>query len=328
MHKILTLIITGAILYMIFQQNMAGITIPDHLKNQSKLVEKQNQENEVSGTFLEKTLSSVMINILKSSEGRMFMESMLQPMNKAVAGSGSGFEMNNDNFIKSLFRIRSFGEGTVGPVSCGHVVTVHYKILGNDSNVLEDKVATFTLGTEQVAPGLDAVIVGMKIGETRHAVISNKYFMKNADDKLRSFKVNVLLKEVIPQNFIDDSVKIFDDQIAYQVPLVCGNKVIYDAKITNLTNNEIIYNSESLGKKINMKIGNLNYPMIFSHALHNKIPVGTRTIIAKGKFLKSYISDNSAIFPNKVLNIDDYFMIELYNFDNPTKPMTFPYKEE
>ena len=91
-----------------------------------------------------------MINILKSDEGRMFMESMLQPMNKTVAGSGSGFKMNNDNFIQSIFKINSFGDGEKGPASCGHIVTVHYKILNIQNTVLEDKVVTFPLGSEKI----------------------------------------------------------------------------------------------------------------------------------------------------------------------------------
>jgi FKBP-type peptidyl-prolyl cis-trans isomerase len=332
MQKILTLIITGAILYMIFQQNAEKIKTPDKPNRQPTQTERGQEatpETQASGTFFEKTLSSVMINVLKSDEGRIFMESLLQPMNKTVSGSGSGFMMNNDNFIQSIFKINSFGEGEKGPASCGHIVTVHYKILNNQNVVLDEKVTTFPLGSEKIAPGLDAVIVGMRTGETRHATISSKYFQETAQDKLSSFKVNVLLKEIIPQNFIDDDVKIFDDEIAYRIPLMCGNKAIYDAKITKLSNNEVIYNSEDSGKRISMKIGNLSYPMIFSHALHNKIPVGTRTVISKGKFFKSYASENSTIFPNKELPEDEYFMVEFYNFhDNIlTKPGTFPSRQ-
>jgi FKBP-type peptidyl-prolyl cis-trans isomerase len=332
MQKILTLIITGAILYMLFQQNIEKIKTPDSTNKQPTQIENNQEttkDNQVSGTFFEKTLSSVMINVLKSDEGRMFMESMLQPVNKTIAGSGSGFKMNNDNFIQSIFNINSFGEGEKGPASCGHIVTVHYKILSNQDVVLDENVATFPLGSEKIAPGLDAVIVGMKTGETRHATISSKYFQDADQDTLRSFKVNVLLKEIIPQNFIDNDVRIFDDQIAYRIPLMCGNKAVYDAKITKLSNNEVIYNSENSRKRISMKIGNLNYPMIFSHALHNKIPVGTRTVIAKGKFFKSYASENSTILPDKILADDEYFMVEFYNFhDNIlTKPGTFPTRQ-
>ena len=328
MQKLLTLGITAAILYMIFQNGLDRNSPTEHLNNTSGEA-KQNQiepkKTQITGTFFEKTLSNMMINVLKSDEGRMFMESVLQPMNKTVAGSGNGFQMNNDSFIKSIFQINSFGKGELGPASCGHIVTIHYKILNNQNVVLEDKTTTFPLGSEKVAPGLDAVIVGMKTGETRNATISSKYFQDTSKTSITSFKLSVRLKDIMPQNFIDDSVKIFDDQIAYRIPLMCGNKIIYDAKITKLSNNKVIYSSEQSGKKINMKIGNLNYPMIFSHSLHNKIPVGTRTVIAKGKFFKSFVSNNSTVLPNTTLPDDEYFMVEFYNFDETilTKPMIF-----
>lgn len=330
MQKLLTLIITGAIIYMIFQQNVNSIKAPEHLRPKDDTQQEQTsdkQETELTGSFFEKTLSSVLINVLKTDEGRMFMESMLQPMNKSVAGSGSGFQMNNDSFINSIFKISTFGEGEKGPASCGHIVTVQYKILSTGNVVLEEKTATFPLGSGKIAPGLDAVIVGMKTGQTRHATITSKYIPETAQDKVSMFKINVLLKEIVPDNFIGDDVKIFDDQLAYRIPLVCANKAIYDAKITRLGNGEIVYNSADIGKKINMVIGNLNYPVIFSHALHNKIPVGTRTVIAKGKLFKSYASDHSTIFPDKKLPENEYFMVEFFNFDDSilTKSTTFPH---
>ena len=330
MQKLLTLIITGAIIYMIFQQKVNSIKAPEHLRPKDDTQQEQTsdkQEAELTGSFFEKTLSSVLINVLKTDEGRMFMESMLQPMNKSVAGSGSGFQMNNDSFINSIFKISTFGEGEKGPASCGHIVTVQYKILSTSNVVLEEKTATFPLGSGKIAPGLDAVIVGMKTGQTRHATITSKYIPETAQDKVSMFKINVLLKEIVPDNFIGDDVKIFDDQLAYRIPLVCANKAIYDAKITRLGNGEIVYNSADIGKKINMVIGNLNYPVIFSHALHNKIPVGTRTVIAKGKLFKSYASDHSTIFPDKKLPENEYFMVEFFNFDDSilTKSTTFPH---
>ncbi len=256
------------------------------------------------------------MNVLKTDEGRLFLESLIQPMNKSVAGSGASFEMNSDKFINALFKINTFGNGEKGPASCGHIVTVQYKILSLTNTLLEENTATFPLGSNKIAPGLDAVIVGMKTGQTRHATISSKYFPETYSNKLSAFKVNVLLKEIMPENFVDNNVKIFDDQLSYKIPLFCGGKAVYDAKITKLSDGKVIYNSVDTGKKISMQIGNLSYPMIFSHSLHNKIPVGNRTVIAKGKLFKSYASNFSTIFPENSLPEDEYFMVEFFNFDN------------
>ena len=335
MQKFLTLIVTGAIIYMIFQQNVQSIKVPEHLVPDNKKQQENNQTaapQELSGSFFEKTLSSVLINVLKTDEGRMFMESLLQPMNKSVAGSGSGFAMNNDNFINSMFKITTFGEGEKGPASCGHIVTVHYKILSTDNVLIKENTATFPLGADKEIPGLNAVIVGMKTGQTRHATITNKYLANdNADNKIKTFKVNVLLKEIIPENFINnDGVKIFDDQLAYRTPLVCGNDAIYDARITSLKDGKVIYTSEDMGQKISMQIGNLHYPVIFSYALHNKIPIGTRTVIAKGRLFKSFASKYSTIFPSTTLPENEYFMVEFFNFDNSimTPKATFPVHDD
>ena len=75
------------------------------------------------------------------------------------------------------------------------------------------------------------------------------------------------------ENVIDDKVKIFDDQIAYRIPLVCANKAIYDAKITRLSDGEVLYNSVDLGKKINMVIVKIK------HTLRNDF------CISRGTFL-------------------------------------------
>jgi len=319
MQKLLTLIITGAIIYMIFQQNMKSLSPPEHLRPDAKKEQEKEgpaKATNMTGTFFERTLSSVLTNVLKTEEGRMFLESMFQPMNKPLAGSSSGFQMNNDSFVNSIFKIKTFDKGKKGPASCGHVVTVQYKILTTANLVIEEGTKTFSLGSGKIAPGVDAVIVGMKTGQTRHATINSKYIPETSANKISAFKVNVLLKEIIPDNFIGEDVKIFDDQIAYKIPLVCGNKAVYHAKITKLSDGKVIYNSQDSAKKINMVIGNMNYPMIFSHALHNKIAVGTRTVIAKGKKFKSYSTNSSIIFPEKQLPENEYFMLELFDFDN------------
>jgi hypothetical protein len=255
----------------------------------------------------------VLSNVLKTNEGRLFLESLLQPM-KDSDGINEGFKMNSDNFVNSLFEINTTGVGGKGPASCGHIVKVDYKIFAANNALVEQNAATFPLGSGKIAPGLDAVIVGMKVGQTRHATISSKYFKDTANDKTSVFKVNILLQDIMPDNFADNDVKIFDDQLAYKMPLLCGSLAVYDVKITSLRDNNIIYNSVGTGNKISMQLGNLAYPMIFSHALHNKIPIGTRTVIAKGKLFKSYASANSAIFPEKTLPEDEYFMIEFFKF--------------
>jgi len=81
---------------------------PEHLQKPGTTSEEQKPA-EFSGNFIEKTISSVLLNVLKTDEGRLFLESLIQPMNKAVAGSGNGFEMNSELIACFVFKIsRSF----------------------------------------------------------------------------------------------------------------------------------------------------------------------------------------------------------------------------
>lgn len=330
MHKTLSLMIAAAILYMVVQLQkekepekivpVEAVSLPATEVPKSTTLEISPQ-----GNFLEKTLSKVLINVLKTEDGRLFFENILQPSNTPLAGSDQSYKINNVNFINSMFKINSFGQGTVGPASCGHIVKVHYQILSLNNTTIDDQVKTFTLGSRTVMPGLDSVIVGMKIGETRQAIIPPKYAYLNAKESALSsgldpesyYKVNVTLQELLPYNFArDDEVKIFDDEIAYKIPLLCGDKAVFDAKIIKLSTGSIIYNSGSSGAKISMKIGDLRYPMIFSHSLYGKIPRGTRTVIAKGENFASLANKVSVIFPKEQLPSDEYFMLELSKFEN------------
>lgn len=326
MQKILSLLITLAILYAVIQlqhEKDSSTVITASINSTNENIPQNHQTVnqttvDVEGNFLEKTLSKVLINVLKTEDGKMFFENILQPMNKPLAGSGQSFKINNTNFMNSIFKINTYGKGTVGPASCGHIVTIKYQ---TQSDVLSDeKILTYKLGSRSNILGLDNIIVGMMVGQTRQAVIPSKYLGKetqaNENYNISGFlKINVTLQEILPQNFVkDDEVKIYDDEIAYRMPLLCGNRAIFDAKIIKLSNSQVIYDSSINGSKINMTIGQMDYPLIFSHSLFGKIPIGTRTVIAKGKVFQSLSSGISKIFPNEQLPASEYFMLELSNF--------------
>jgi len=277
--------------------------------------------NELTGNFLERTLSSVLINVLKTEDGRIFFENILKPMNKPLNHNKQSFKVNNTDFINSMFQIKTFGEGEVGPASCGHVVTINYQISDMQGALIDEQTKTYPLGSRPIIAGLDAIVVGMMVGQSRSAVIPPKYGYKDSPNKKASidpdqpYKINVVLKEILPHNFVrSDEVKVFDDEIAYQQPLMCGDKVVFDAKITKLTNSTVLYDSNEQGKKINMTIGDVYNPLIFSFALHGKIPSGVRTIIAKGRTFKALGSNINKITLKSAMEPEEYFMLELMNF--------------
>lgn len=333
MQKVLTLLITAVILYMIIQHNKGNLSPSTNRSQTENNVTEQEKGDksdipDLDGNFLEKTLSKVIINTLKTEEGRLFIENLFTPMDQPIAGSGKGYKLNNNNLINSMFNIKTFGEGVGGAVSCGHMVTVRYNVTTLNNLEVVNKTDTYPLGNQESnIPGLDAIIVGMKVGQVRQAVIASRFLNKTGGNSGSNYKISVELLDVVPKVFIDDDVKIFDDEIAYHFPLLCGQKVSFDAKVTKLSNSEVIYDSKNNNKKMQTVIGNIVDPIIVSYALHNKIAVGSRTIIAPGKLFKSFAAENSTIFPDKVLPANEYFMLELSDFITDTPIINLPAKQ-
>jgi len=330
MQKLLSFIIAVVILYGIFQSQMRSLEKNYNKNKQEKsFVEQKSisdkntseQETEFSGGFIEKTLSKVLVNALKTEEGKAFFENIISHNNKPLADGKSSIKVNNNDLITGILHINTFGEGSVGPASCGHIVTAHYQIMTMGGVTVDEQTKTFTLGSRTILSGLDSVIVGMMIGQTRQAILPAKFayaeskYQKAGIDPALHYKVNIVLKEIMPKNFIKGGeVKIFDDEIAYKMPLMCGDRTSFDATITQISNGKILFDSSSNKQKISINVGDLNYPLIFAHALHNKVPVGSRVIIAKGRTFNGIADGYSKIFPKTMLNAEEYFLLELKNF--------------
>lgn len=330
MQKFLTLIIVMLILYNIvkikaspsLENNQKEQATVSNLASENRSLDHAEPNNLLTGNLIEKTISKVIINALKTEEGRVFFENLLQPLNKPLDTENYTIEVHKD-LITPLFKINTIGNGNIGPASCGHVVTVYYQLSDIDNNLLTEDTKTFTLGSRVILPGMDSIIVGMMVGQAREAIIPAKYAYYNQEyqskniDPNSPYRLNVVLKSILPQNFIQSNeVKVFDDEIAYRVPLLCGEKVAFDAKITRLSDGKILYDSKLSQKKIDMKIGDIAYPLIFSYALHGKVPVGTRTVIAKGKTFKATGSNLNKIISNDSLPLEEYLMLELNNFSS------------
>ncbi|WP_341764310.1 FKBP-type peptidyl-prolyl cis-trans isomerase [Candidatus Tisiphia endosymbiont of Beris chalybata] len=328
MQKILSLIIGVAIIYSIMQSKMFPSPPLEEKKNNTENQSNTQKNNnvatkdesttvELTGNFLEKSLSKIVINSLKTEQGRLFFENLLQPQNKLNTQGDYIIEVNH-NIVQPLFKINTLKEGTIGPVTCGHIVNIQYKILDINNNLISSNTKTFSLGAKPILPGIDIVTVGMRVGEVREAILPPQYayyspvYRTENIDHEASYKVQIVLNSVLPHSFIDSNeVKIFDNKIAYKAPLLCGDKVKLNAKITRLSNNQILYDSKQQGKNIEMKIGDISYPFIMSYALHGKVPVGMRTVIAKGKTFKALGSKLNQMITQDKIPLEEYLMLEL-----------------
>ncbi|KAJ6644965.1 putative fatty acid oxidation complex trifunctional enzyme [Pseudolycoriella hygida] len=302
--------------YRADEENKAKPTITTDGNNNTSL-EPQQDKAELTGNFLEKSISKIVINSLKTEQGRLFFENLLQSSNRSISQNDYIIEVNRD-LVGTLFKINSFGEGSIGPATCGHVVTIKYQILDTNNNLINEATKTFSLGSWPIIPAIDMITNGMMVGQSRQAVIPPQYAYYNSKYRVENidhdayYKVNIMLNSILPNNFVNPAeVKIFDNEIAYKIPLLCGDKVKFAAKITRLSNGEILYDSNKQDKNIEMKIGDINYPLIVSYALHGKVPVGTRTVIAKGKTFKALGSKVNHMLVQDKIEVDEFLMLEL-----------------
>ena len=334
MPKILTLIIAAAIIYAVMdaKSTLTPATVPTptqpaQIQAESTNVKTTDVAPEMQGGMIEKTLSKVMINVLQSPEGKEFISKVITTANTPISGEHT-LKVHDIALVRELFHIEITNPGSGPKVSCGHTVNVDYKITNSKGVVVESGPKTFRLGNPEIVPGLSNVIVGMQKGESRKAILhksysyDSQYFHGSKPEKATDYYyVNVTLLDMAPDNFAGDYVKIFDDEIAFSGPYLCGDLAVFDAKIMK-TDGTVIYDSEAHNQKIQMHLGDNEYPMIFSHALFSKVPVGVRSVICKGENLKSFGSDGtSKIFPKAQVQptSNDFFLIEFSRFKRDSK---------
>jgi hypothetical protein len=321
------------LIYALFSSPIAknrlqsGFESANNVISQSISQEKIPESDKFEGTMVEKYLSNVAVNVLKTPEGRAFFENLITPIGIGMESkdSGSNEEIQN-KMIESLFKVSILQQGDGREACCGHIAQFKYEITDSSGRVIEQEQTRIEqLGARLVIPALENIIPGMKVGELRRATSPGEYaydatkFRKNSVRFGEAVKIEVRLLDVQPNFVIDPKeIRIFDDRIAFQIPLLCGDVVKFRAKILKFDGTEI-FNSDAAfrGQKIQMRIGDNSFPAIFSYGLHKKVPVGKRTIITPGRYFQSILSKSSnKIFPNSMPSQKEYFLLELYDIES------------
>jgi hypothetical protein len=297
------------------------------LRSQDKAPEVEQFE----GSRIEKYLSNVATNVLKTPEGRAFFENLVTPIGIGIDAKDSG--SNEDiqrNMLQSLFKISTLQAGTGKEACCGHLVQFKYQITDNAGNIIDqEQTKVAQLGSRTIIPALENIIAGMKVGELRSALSPGEYAYDGKKFRREDVrfgeptKIEVRLLDVQPNFVIDPKeVRVFDDRISFQIPILCGDIVRFRVKILKF-DGSIIFESDKVlsGQKVQMRVGDQTFPAIFSYALHKKIPVGSRSVITPGKYFKSMLSkDTNKIFTGKLPDPKEYFLIEFYDIESTRKP--------
>jgi FKBP-type peptidyl-prolyl cis-trans isomerase 2 len=292
-----------------------NIKIQDHRDQESPKTQKQELV-EFSGNALERSLSRIFFNVLNTQEGQALLQNMLQ--NNPYQGRyEENLSLNNKEIFQELLQIKTISlqgqkDSDDNIATCGHSVIVDYKLTTPGGKAITQENALINLGNNAVFPGFDAVIIGMRTQEMRQAQVPIHYFTQQETNNPQIISVNVTLKEIKTQGVsITKNIRIFDDQVAYSIPIICGQMVNFHVKIMRLKNGHILYDSEQRQEPIAMRLGDHHYPIIFSHSLHNKLTKGIRTVIAKAYYMRPFLQHaKPRIKLSEYIANDEYIMLE------------------
>lgn len=319
MPKAFTYFIAGLIVFLavknIFMQQET--TAPDQVvENKEKCINVQNDAN-----FIEKSLANVLVNTLKTPEGRSFVENLIQPITNATNNHNHSI-FDPKDIITHLFKIDTLGDSNLGTAYCGQKVVCEYTVKDIDNNVIEHKVDTITLGDNQAILAIENIVIGMHLHQTRIATTPPSFaydnFPTNNPDLKPGRNYNLQVKlyklENGEQYLAQDKIKNFDNIFSYEHPMLCGQEVTFSAKIYDIYG-KIIWNEENLTHRL----GSANLPVIFNHSLSGKPPSSTRTTIAPAKYLKNINNKKPDLFKKIKMPENELVFIEFYNTQK-TKP--------
>lgn len=287
----------------------------------SKLNPPPSQNNHVEGNFLERSLSKVALNVLKTPEGRAFLENIITPVGVNQRDDFT-FKSNNPEIMKSILKMKTHVQGEGEEAFCGCKIRFSYQTKNLRNIVIEPfKTHELILGSRQVIPALEASLTGMKQGELRSAIAmpkyayNNKKFFNENYNPAEPIKLEVRLLEISSKVKIKpEEVKIFDDHLAYKAPIICGDMIRTHLKITKF-NGKTLFDSKAKNIKLHFRVGDPSYPIIFGYGLQHKIATGTRVIITPGKYLAS-LEKEIGLFKN-IDKGEEFYILEFYEIDAP-----------
>lgn len=285
-------------------------------------IANNSTDNQFQGNFIERSLSKIFANILKTEQGRDAFIKLIHPVNTNHFTS-NGICLRTKDPIKSIFDIKDISllPAAKGPACCGQTVAIKYIITDENSKFITEQAKNLILGAEKPSSVIENIVVGMRIGEIREAVVSSYHLTTadiNVDNKSRAYKITVTLNDIeSPINIPPHAIRIWDQPDEhYAPPCLCGHKISFDVRISQL-DGTIIYDTTAKQQRIEMVVGDKHYPIIFSYALFNKIPSGERIVLAKGEYLRSITSNDENKFMQELnlnINVNEFLILEFLNF--------------
>jgi FKBP-type peptidyl-prolyl cis-trans isomerase len=325
MNKLVGFLLILITLYMVAKSRNDGVDpifSPDVDKSQTLEGDKNPEyitnepSQELEGTDFEKFISKVVLNVMKTEKGRLIIEKILRPTNAPVEDSDFTVSTGTRKSIDNLFSIKDVEIGAGRGAVCGHKVSVEYKIVNMNDLIIDSGTKEVVLGGGKIFLGFDNVVVGMKEGGKRNALINKAFAYKHKGYKGKKpinetsdYRVEVKLLKVLSDMNIGEDVRIFDDKISLKVPLMCGDRTSFNVKIDEIGGKSIL-DTKKANSTMNFVLGDETFPIIFSHALFAKDDKGSRVVLLQGKYLKRFDSGLFGTMNKSLIEDNKYYLLE------------------
>lgn len=279
------------------------------IEEQNTIIHQNGQTFEVKPLgFFANFFANFLAKLAESEKGQELVAKIFRPIEQQNLGQRKAAD--NFQYINSVFSIKSqpCAQNQDDKIAyCSAQVVVDYKITQGEKIILAEQDKKLYLYNNTI-PALDNIIVGMRQGETRKAVIpywyagSLKSYMHSQQEKVNGLVAEITLKDMLSPVIKD--VKIFDNLTDAGPVLLCGQTTKVKVKITNFKN-QVLFN-----ENINFSIGQKTLPIIFSYVLFNKLPAATRSVLAPAKYLLNHDGLLDSKLQSAFNNLEELILIE------------------
>ena len=267
----------------------------------------------MEGNFLERSISKIVSNVIKTEEGKELFTKMIRPTNSFAENDGVTIKFDDKKILNSLFKITEITPGQGMPACCGDKVKINYKLYKPEGT--ENQDLEIVLGSKLKNNFITSLFIGMKKNSKISALVPNNTENISINelqvDQSKYTQIEASLIEISHSEINPREIKIFNDGFSYFLPVLCGDKIKFNLVIEDLAG-EILFTTEKEKVKIEMNLGDEQFPAIFSYAIFNQTISVNRTIIAPAKYLRK--CDKKFNLSN--VNNNQYILMKITDLEN------------
>lgn len=292
--------------------NSAEKTSIEHVEKPPLKVEPGNKDSVVSNFT-----ADVINKVIENPKGRIIFEEVINRMVENYHGT------LGEDIIHKEFITRDIKPGNGAEAECGDKVSISYTLQYSDSkkeNLLVTK--ELYLGSDSLNKYLENGIIGMKENGNRKVVyVDSATASDNQQNKKRNFITgDVVLNKVTKLHKRIKTWGVFIDKESYSPigpKVMCGDRILANYKIRDVSNGNIIYASEQNNKPILFEIGSHRTPYKITKGLLGTVKNKSRISII-GTPQKLYYHDRvgTKLIPEEINN-KDLIVLEI---DTKTQP--------